>query len=272
MYDKTLDNILKGKCSHVDKVDEKYTRRTSISAIHIAAAVGTEQAVIAHNKSDLYLSSGIFRLSPYMIVILEERTNIVHLLQPPREVFYHDDNVYKEILYSHRSQTDARQYLEIESISLPVCCVRKRNRLLLITILNTKYVYTQVNRAFEQGFNHNNNDLQDDLLEYIGNIDDSLMAPCTRLHFEIRRVPASWTLKWCAISAIVYDQPRLLQMILPLLYRIFNCQKQTCLSTVCNLLSRTDCELLVKQILGDSNFNITKHLLLLWGLRLLKEG
>ena len=65
----------------------------------------------------------------------------------------------------------------------------------LKTILNTKYVYTQVTRAFEQAFKHNNNGAQDDLLEDIGHIDDSLMAPCTRLHFGIRRVPTSWTLK-----------------------------------------------------------------------------
>ena len=73
MCNKTLGNIIRGKCPHVDKVDKLYIQESCATAVHIAAATGNDDAIEDYLANYIDTSSGIFGPNPFMIAVLTKK-------------------------------------------------------------------------------------------------------------------------------------------------------------------------------------------------------
>ena len=62
IYQKIEQNIIVGRCPHVDNVSAEWTRESSTSSLHIALATGTEEIVNDNLGRRLYSSCGLFQL------------------------------------------------------------------------------------------------------------------------------------------------------------------------------------------------------------------
>ena len=172
MYNRVLENILNGKCPHVDKVDEDYTRETSITAIHIAAALGAEKAIKRYWGDSYAVRSGVFSLSLFQIALLKQRTLSVNMLGKER-ITANGMN----ILCYYRSE-ESRDKITIESVSPAVFCVRKRNRALLKAALSACYTCTDFDKALELTFKYNLTDMVEELIGFIKGASSNLKRDC----------------------------------------------------------------------------------------------
>ena len=97
MCNKTLRNIIRGKCPHVDKVDKLYIQESCATAVHIAAATGNDDAIEDYLANYIDTSSGIFGPNPFMIAVLTKKKGAVNL-------FHHHPNssfldIKQEMIY-----------------------------------------------------------------------------------------------------------------------------------------------------------------------------
>ena len=130
VYENIVKSLANGRCPHADMVPEYQLLPTSITAMHIAAAVGTERAV-KENIDKCYLSfghmldCGIFKLYPFDTAVLKKQINIC--------------NLFVDYLLSHEhismscpfiSTVNSRSLHFKEGTRLELC-VRQRNNQLL---------------------------------------------------------------------------------------------------------------------------------------------
>ena len=214
MYNRVLENILNGKCPHADKVDKDYTRETSITAIHIAVALGTEKAMKRYMGDSYDVRSGVFSLSLFQMALLKQRMLSVNMLGKERATANG-----KNILCYYRSE-ESIDKITIESVSPAVFCVRKRNRALLKAALNACYTCTDCDKALELTLKYNLTDMVEELIGYIKG--------------------ASYILKrGCIAVAIVYNRPDVLNGLLQLFksdhipHHYFH--------ELCNVMERHEC-------------------------------
>ena len=132
MYENIVNSLAKGRCPHADTVPDYQLRPTSITAMHIAAAVGMARAVIENRYicfSYAHMRVGrIFNLYPFDTAMLKKQTNICNLLA--------------EYWLSHGHGPISVPYIStVKDISLHVkevsrleFCVRQRNNHLLQAI------------------------------------------------------------------------------------------------------------------------------------------
>ena len=76
-----MKSLKAGKCPHADTVSEDQLLTTTITGLHIAAAVGTEKTVKENlEKCCRYMSDcGIFNLHPFDTAMVKKQTNICSL-------------------------------------------------------------------------------------------------------------------------------------------------------------------------------------------------
>ena len=199
MYNKIVNSILKGACPHVGTVDDKYTRESSIYAIHIAAAVGTEGAIKDYLNNFREVFGGLFKLTPYRIAVIREKLNVVSLFQGTIQTIFSNPVVGINLINSYRSSEDKNRIM-IEQVSVPLYCIRKSNRDLLKSVLNPFIQYVNINKAFEMVFKCNLREMQCDLIQYLREVLSG----------------SNTLLRDCCVSAIVYSQTRVLDSILTL--------------------------------------------------------
>ena len=135
VYENIVKSLAKGKCPHADKVPEYQLVPTSITAMHIAAAVGTERAVkenidkcypnSRHMFSCSMLNCGIFKLYPFDTAVLKKQINICNLV-----VDYWLTHVSTYMSYLFISTVNSRTLHFMEGTRLEFC-VRQRNNQLL---------------------------------------------------------------------------------------------------------------------------------------------
>ena len=135
VYENIVKSLANGKCPHADMVPEYQLVPTSITAMHIAAAVGTERAVkenidkcfpsSRHMFSCSMLNCGIFKLYPFDTAMLKNQINICNLVV--------DCWLSDEVLsttYPYFSTINSRT-LHIKQGTCLELCVRQRNNQLL---------------------------------------------------------------------------------------------------------------------------------------------
>ena len=90
IFDRVVQNISLGECSHVKDVSEEFVAETSVGAIHIGVARGHKAAAEGHLdyslKYDLYVGdpiskTGIFELLPYDIAALKGQRHIMKIYE-----------------------------------------------------------------------------------------------------------------------------------------------------------------------------------------------
>ena len=257
MYNKIVQSIISGKCPHVDKVCDKYIRETSINAIHIAAAVGTERAIKYYLEDYEDLTEGIFNLSPFRMAVLRGNASIIRLIVDAIPHLWEDEYTFEEkLIYTHKTETNKPQ-VRVERMPVPYFCVSNKEKQVLQSVLAAVVEYSGINKALEYTFEHELEDVQWDLLKYVRSYD----------HFR--------SLHNCALSAIVYDQPHALHNILQTVYNKGLCRsdsnmKTLCLennnmskfypvylSIICGVLKRPDCETIATRFMYKCNCKCT---------------
>ena len=137
VYENIVKSLANGKCPHADTVPEYQLVPTSITAMHIAAAVGTERAVkenidkcypsSGHMFSCSILNCGIFKLSPLDTAMLKKQTNICNLIV---DYWLSHESNYNRISRIYISTVNSRT-LHIKEGTPIELCVRQRNNQLL---------------------------------------------------------------------------------------------------------------------------------------------
>ena len=130
LYDKVVKSLAIGKCHHADAVSKDQLVSTTITGLHIAAAVGTERAVKENlERCCRYMSDyGIFNLHPFDTAMLKKQTNICNLFV---NYWLNHGAGY---LYSPHMATVNDKSLHIQEVSRLEFCVRQANNQLLQTI------------------------------------------------------------------------------------------------------------------------------------------
>ena len=225
MYNKIVNNILKGACPHVGMVDDMYTREGSIYAIHIAAAVGTEGAIKDYLNNYREVFGGLFKLTPYRIAVIREKLNVVSLFQGTIQTIFSNPVVAINLINSYRSSEDKNRIM-VEQVSVPLYCIRKKNRELLKSVLNPFIQYVNVNKAFEMVFKCNLRQMQGDLIQYLQ---------------EVHVSSSDTFLRDCCVSAIVYNQASVLDSILTPYMSNPSISSALQLAETCSALKRNVC-------------------------------
>ena len=137
VYENIVKSLANGKCPHADMVPEYQLVPTSITAMHIAAAVGTERAVkenidkcypnFRHMFSCSMLNCGIFKLYPFDTAMLKNQTNICNLIV---DYWLSHESNYNRISRIYISTVNSRT-LHIKEGTPIELCVRQRNNQLL---------------------------------------------------------------------------------------------------------------------------------------------
>ena len=227
LYERIQQNILCGKCPHVDGVSEKYLRNTSIYAIHIAAGVGTEQAV--RKLIDAYQArrGAIFRLSPYRAAVLKSQYNIINIFTAAIPVILTDplSCIGSKVMYPKRSMTNSK-ITTVEWITTLEHSIRAKDIRLLNSVLSLNVIHGDLNKAFEFIFQNDFMNMEDLLYEYTSKLN----------HIDL--TSSVWT--DCAASFIIYDKPKHLDRLLEIFFSKATERSQLVCSFTVNLVSLSD--------------------------------
>ena len=233
MYERVVDNIVKGKCPHVDEVPAEYVRETGVYGIHIAAVVGTETAIKKHMENYSEKLGKLFHLNPYMTALVKNNRDTVAVYYGALSKIYQTRRVSYigvHVLHGIRS-LENRNRVCFEDTSVLEFCVKTRNQVMLKAVLHSNIVHTEaaMARALALTFKYNLKGMQQHLLEY--------MSSLARQGYEV-------LLKDSARSAIVYDQPTGLDQILKDCLK-GNLKKERTfhsLAELCYVLQRKQCQ------------------------------
>lgn len=226
LYDKVIQSIVDGACTHVEKVSDKYHARTSITGLHVAVAVGTREAL---EQCDLnwYQKSRIFDQKCYSLVFMKHRNN-------------HAQSLYKSFIFEklvkkniYENDDDILQITVKQSCSITVDQIP-----FLDAYVNILYKTSLLDRvmlpftsphvfyhALDVSIKQNLTEAQDLLLSMPFKFEGHIM-PLVR----------------CLESAIVYDQSKILAKVLNhSSYTYITSSFTHRLSQNCILLNREEC-------------------------------
>ena len=231
VYNKIVRCIEDGQCPHVTDLPPDYICKSSVNAIHIAAAVGTVEAVKYHVGLDelKYLTTGIIRLESCIIAAFKRSYMCLEI--------YFDDRYPSSsgftMSYGYRSKKNTA-IVKIKQISLLVYCVKKKDIQLLKCVLRPYITHSDIFRAYELSFKLSLFDMQEAMLNYDR---DSLEYRMKRLDTGNVKKGSS-----CAIPAIVCNQPEVLDRVLQLApaYKLNRAFREV-LTGVCLVLERNAC-------------------------------
>ena len=130
MYENIVKSLANGRCPHAETVPEYQLVPTSITALHIAAAVGTERAVKENIDKCLpssrhILDCGIFELYPFDTAVLKKQINICNLVV---DYWHSHESTYNSYLSISTVNSRTLHFKEGTRLEL---CVRQRNNQLL---------------------------------------------------------------------------------------------------------------------------------------------
>ena len=205
LYERIQQNILCGKCPHVDGVSEKYIRNTSIYAIHIAAGVGTEQALRKLIDGYQIRRGAIFRLCPYSVAVLKSQYNIINIFTAAIPVIFTDplSCIGPKVMYPKRSMKNSK-ITTVEWITTLEHSIRAKDIRLLNSVLSPNVIHCDLNKAFEFIFQNDFMNMEDLLYEYTSEINHNHLA--SRVWID------------CAASFIIYDKPKHLDRLLEIYF------------------------------------------------------
>ena len=130
LFDKIVKSLAIGKCHHADAVSKDQLVSTSITGLHIAAAVGTERAIKENlERCCRYMTDfGIFNLHPFDTAMVKKQTNVCNLF-----VIYWLSHDAGYLYTPHMVMVNGKSLL-CQQVSRLEFCVRQANNELLKTI------------------------------------------------------------------------------------------------------------------------------------------
>ena len=228
VYENIVKSLANGKCPHADMVPEYQLVPTSITAMHIAAAVGTERAV-KENIDKCYPSSGhmldfgIFKLDPFDTAVLKKQINICNLFV---DYLLRHEQISMSCPFISTVNSRSLHFKEGTRLEL---CVRQRNNQLLQAMTtdssknpgfgdddmrNIQWILSP-NSPWTPGlvpalhFTLKNNlvTLQHSIVHYMQLLDTYII---TLLSIEC--------MNYCLLSVLMYNSQNLLEQILDVLH------------------------------------------------------
>ena len=258
IYEKIVTSIIDGKCPHVDGVPEKYIMTSSVHGVHIAAAVGTEEAMHAFYRQYRYIDSSIFKLSPFRTALVKHQIEIVNIANSNTTSM----NIPASKIILARRTTENHQKIRIEKIPTSLFCLQNRSVSLLRSILKPFIAHRDINEAFALACKDNLSDMLEEIIENLPHLymmgHDSIVTDC-------------------ALSAVAYNRPEILRRILHIMYL---CELDNALFTrmlaTCQILKRNACTEVLKTFDNREpdeidSLNVTLRLLGMFAVGLSRE-
>ena len=225
-YTNVLQNVLNGKCTHVNGVPESYVTNTSIYGIHIAAAVGTEAALEIHLSQSFHQEGGIFELNAGVIGVLKSNHERLKKLTRFRVWEMFDKNGIPVVHYLDEN------VINVSYCSLFQFCIKTENEATLKShFLKYQPSAYKLNKVFEYTIKNKLTGSQELLLEYASLIiTDSSCNPVTNI------------CQFMGVTAIVYNEAELLSRILTIVSKCkLDSELERRLVEACCIFNRTKC-------------------------------
>ena len=236
LFDKIVECVIRGKCPHVNNgIPDEFLRESSVHAIHIAAAVGTKEAIFYHINRFRKITSGIFGLEPHITAALKNRYKCVDVYTRNEIMAQHGRCRGSFLLYAVWSNTiQSEQVVDLQRCSLLEFCVEMKSIELLKTILSPAVSHSNMHRACELAMKYNSDELLEALIEY-----DKRSLEYRGEIFKSTRREGSH----CALPAIVCNRPEILDRVLDFVptYKLHDVYKSMLYDT-CDVLKRRACQ------------------------------
>ena len=239
VYDRVVDNIVRGNCPHAKDVKEKFVSETSITGMHLVLAVYPKDAPLHY---DMYENSGIFHLSPVEIGILKNNWPSISAAETQRSVF---KSKLPEIIRSTRCNE-----IEICQRDSLEFCIVKGHFHMLMSLLNRNMVpdCDCIASALSFAMKIDSSIAQHCLLEYIQEyIQDGKSNPSYR---GIMIFSGDRMTRLCAECAILYDNSVLLTDLLKDAYLSEIQSKE--LENTATFLKRGKCQTIMASFMPSS--------------------
>ena len=252
-FDKIAASIENGECPHVQTAPQDLVRETNVSAIHIAAAVGSTEAVKHHVSHFRIVKSGIFRLEPYVIAAMKGSYQCVGLyFDGFPENFSISCGFY--MLNASRSKQDQDEgpLIKVKRLSFLEFCVEKRDLRLLNSILRKTVSHSNFHSAYELTYKHNLTGIREALMKY-----DKEALEYRRTILDTGNVREGSS---CALPSIVCNQPEVLDEVLQFTptHKLSGAFKFS-LHQTCHVLKRRECqEILLKHEVSEGTGEMSK--------------
>ena len=239
LYQQIITFVINGKCMHVDSASQKFLRTTRINAIHIAAAVGTDQAMEDYFYDYQYVHTAIFQLSPFWNALIRSNTSIIEMAENAMAAAEPDLRPGKHKVQYAYITTDQPNLLKIEYVSISTYCIQHKKEHLLKSLLKHFVEDVYIGEALRLAFAHNLCDIQADICEYLQ---------------SLYKNGGEAAVLDCAVSAIIYDYPDILNNVLKILYTSNDDEDLACdfddfvvMFETCRVLKRSACAKILKQ-------------------------
>ena len=149
LYEKVKQNIIDGKCPHVDDKPPAYVRETSIYSIHIALVIGTE--IVMTDKMNKL--TGIFKLEPYELSMIKNRYLSLDVSNPvsPKAIYV----CRGQLVLSRKILNKQRRTVRLDAMTILEYFIQERNPIMFKVALNAKFYHSKIDRIFKIIFDHN---------------------------------------------------------------------------------------------------------------------
>ena len=230
MYKLIEQNIIDGRCPHVDGIPNKCVRETKVNAIHIAIASNNIEVASMYYQDYGFLPTKIFQLTPFRLALVRGNCEIVDIAQAALSNSGHftvGNNLVqaKKIMFAYRNTHQGT--LTMDYISTTLFCLRYK-KFLLRRVLHPLVVHSDVDEALALSFKSDDTKSQDDILEYLN---------------HMAKAGKSALILNCAICCIIYNKMSYLQKVLELLYSVGDVKVTQFqrMYTICKALQRKYC-------------------------------
>ena len=237
MYNKLVQSIMNGQCPHVTTAAEDNVTKTSVSAIHIAAAIGTVEIFKKYEVARFSEGTEIFRQKVHTLIFMK-KPNIkfdwsVNLTGFPfvrSQFWFPDAKDYQFTLMMTSYDWDT---VIVEQMSLLEACVHQNDTKFIEPIQQAFGLnITDWFNAFDISIRLNNPQLQQLFLDYLQK-------------YEL--FYARTFLQQCIASSILYSRCSLLKKILESIPKRENAVFNNEVSEPCLLLNRPACKGILKK-------------------------
>lgn len=258
IFERILQNIIDGKCPHVNNASAEHISKTAVHSIHIKAAIWSVEFLEQYLR-DTHdnRKTRIFDLNTYVIATLKNTFK-----EPGKIPFLADkylpvDTWSSKILSGRRSEED-KQILKLEWLSLFEACIRRKIDSLVCSIVNNLPFPTDqsdVAKAYELIFKHGcgYSQIEACILEKEKNPQKRMRESYNRIYpFEYIS---------CAEPAIVWNHPQNLDKILTslnLTHGDLTAEFDCALVETCFVLQRSACStVLTKHNISMNTENVS---------------
>ena len=149
LYEKVKQNIIDGKCPHVDDKPPAYVRETSIYSIHIALVIGTEIDM----TDKMNKLTGIFKLEPYELSMMKNGYLSFDVSNPvsPKATYV----CRGQLMLSRKILNGQRSKVRLDAVTILEYFIQERNPIMFKAALNAKFYHSKIDRIFKIIFDHN---------------------------------------------------------------------------------------------------------------------